>query len=89
MQMAYTKNLNPARFELGTTYGLFNKLMSVFHASVLLLLGCQTQSESAFHFSVFLFFPCHEKSCLSLPCLVVSLCIESSVRILLGLRGLG
>ena len=55
---------------------------------VLFLLGCQTQSESAFHFFVF-FFPCHGNSCLSLPCLVVSLCIESSVRILLDLRGLG
>ena len=32
--------------------------------------------------SSFYFFPCREKSCLSLPCLVVSLCIVSSVRIL-------
>ena len=38
----------------------------------LLLLGCQTQSESLFHFvSIFVFyyffFPCREKSCLSFP----------------------
>ena len=39
-------------------------------------------------FLIFL-FPCREKSCLSLHCYVVSLCIVSCVRILLGLRGLG
>ena len=32
------------------------------------LLGCQTQPESRFHFLGFFYFPCREKSCLSLPC---------------------
>ena len=38
---------------------------------------------------LFLFFPLSVKVLPDTPLLVVSSCIESSVRILLGLRGLG
>ena len=51
------------------------------------LLGCQTQSESGFHFvGFFVIFSFFSVSGRVLP---VTLCIESSVSILLGLRGLG
>ena len=49
-------------------------------------LGCQTQSESAFDFSFF-FFTVPGKVFPVTSLLVVSSCIESSARILMGFKG--
>ena len=80
-----------------TTASLLNNsipFVPIPSLDIQLILGCQTQSESGFHFVgffvvVFFFRVGKSLACHSPAKWCLSVCIESSVSILLGLRGLG